>query len=179
MFTVTADISITNGVSISITFTAPTDVTINWDDGTSDTYLAQIGSNTYNHTLGSVTGKQDYDIEVSISTVGGVTVLNLAASANITALSSISALTDLTTLNVAGNDLETLPPVASMVTNLNCSINKLSSSEVNAILILLDGYGLLSGTFNSAGQTPAAPPTGSGITAKNNLIGKGWTVTTA
>jgi hypothetical protein len=61
---------------------------------------------------------------------------------------------------------------------MNCSINRLTSSQVNDILVLLDGYGLLAGTFDSSGQTPSAPPTGSGITAKNNLISKGWTVTT-
>lgn len=178
MFTVTADISITNGVSMSMTFTAPTDITINWDDGTTDTFLSQIGANTYSHTLSIVTGQQDYDIEVSISTVGGVTVLNLSASANIVELSSISALTALTTFNVAGNEIRSISPVASLVTNMNCSINRLTTSQVNDILILLDGYGLLTGTFDSSGQTPAAPPTGAGITAKNNLIGKGWTVTT-
>jgi hypothetical protein len=109
MFTVTADISITDAFSISMTFTAPTDVIIDWADGTTDTFLSQIGANTYNHTLAIITGMQYYPIGVSLSTVGGVTVVNLSASTNIVELSSISALTALTTLNVAGNELNYTP----------------------------------------------------------------------
>lgn len=178
MFTITADITISTSVSFDMTFSVPTDVTINWGDGSSNTYLNQSGSNTYSHTLNEITGQTDYDMQITISTVTGLTVLNSSAGSNIIDLANISALTALITLNVSGNALVSLPPVPATITTLDCSNNNLTSAEVNAILILLDGYGLLSGTFDSSGQTPAAPPTGAGITAANNLIGKGWTVTT-
>jgi len=54
----------------------------------------------------------------------------------------------------------------------------LSQSVVNSILVDLDSHGILNGTVNLSGQTPAAPPSGAGITAAANLVINGWTVTT-
>jgi hypothetical protein len=48
---------------------------------------------------------------------------------------------------------------------------------VNAILVALDANGLSGGVVYLDLGTNAAP-TGGGITAKNNLIAKGWTVAT-
>jgi hypothetical protein len=66
--------------------------------------------------------------------------------------------------------------------NLNLSSNLLPVNNINAILIGLDnasaGRTSFSGTINLSGQTPAAPPSGAGITAKNNLIANGMTVIT-
>jgi hypothetical protein len=56
--------------------------------------------------------------------------------------------------------------------------NELPVSVVNYILSALDTNGASNGTVKLASQTPAAAPTGSGITAAANLVGKGWTVTT-
>lgn len=55
--------------------------------------------------------------------------------------------------------------------------NSLSTSDVDAVLVALDGNGLNNGTVDLSGQTPSAPPTGTGRTAAASLIGKGWTVT--
>ena len=51
------------------------------------------------------------------------------------------------------------------------------TSDVNQLLIDLDTKGWTGGVLNVSGGTNGAP-TGAGITARNNLIGKGWTVTT-
>lgn len=48
---------------------------------------------------------------------------------------------------------------------------------INYILELLDGLGVLAKFADLSGGTNAAP-SGSGITALNNLLGKGWTVDT-
>ncbi|MEK6616898.1 MAG: hypothetical protein AABZ32_12470, partial [Bacteroidota bacterium] len=61
--------------------------------------------------------------------------------------------------------------------NFNAWNNNLDEPSTNGILIWLDKNDELNGTVNLAGGTNA-PPTGAGITAKNNLIAKGWTVTT-
>jgi PKD repeat protein len=53
----------------------------------------------------------------------------------------------------------------------------LTVSEVNSILTKLDANGITGGDVKLWGGTNAAP-TGAGITAKNNLLAKGWTVTT-
>ena len=66
--------------------------------------------------------------------------------------------------------------------NLILNNNALPVAVVNQILVDLDtittGYTGYSGTINLSGQTPAAPPSGAGATAKTNLIGKGFTIVT-
>ena len=92
--------------------------------------------------------------------------------------------------NSAG--LTDFPPIASMnqlentgtafAINLILNNNALPVAVVNQILIDLDtittGYTGYSGTIFLSGQTPAAPPSGAGATAKTNLIGKGFTIVT-
>lgn len=53
----------------------------------------------------------------------------------------------------------------------------ITTTDVNNYLIALDANGLSNGTVFLQ-ETPAAPPSGAGATAKTNLQGKGWTVTT-
>jgi len=62
--------------------------------------------------------------------------------------------------------------------NLVLSECALSVIQVNEILQALDDYGIAGGTIIIQNQTPLAAPTGTGITAKNNLLTKGWTVQT-
>lgn len=65
---------------------------------------------------------------------------------------------------------------------LNLANNLLPVNNINSILIGLDnasaGRTSFSGTITLSGQTPSAPPSGAGITAKNNLIANGMTVIT-
>lgn len=62
---------------------------------------------------------------------------------------------------------------------IDFSGNNFTTAQVNALLIWLDGQ-----TFNAGAKTlyvdqeSTAPPSGAGITAKNSLVSKGWTVTT-
>lgn len=55
--------------------------------------------------------------------------------------------------------------------------NKLNVTSVNDVLVKADNSGLNGGVIDLSGGTNAAP-NGAGITAKNNLIAKGWTVLT-
>lgn len=77
-----------------------------------------------------------------------------------------------------GGNLHSFNPQGYSLQTLDISKEKIPVSEVNAILQAYDSYGSTFGILNISGQTPAAAPTGAGITAKNNLITKGWTVTT-
>lgn len=66
---------------------------------------------------------------------------------------------------------------------LNVTSNQLSTATVNQILIDLDNATAaqtVTGTcqISLQGQTPAAPPSGAGLTARTNLIARGFTVTT-
>ncbi len=55
---------------------------------------------------------------------------------------------------------------------------RLSTSNINTILTTFDAYGTNGGTIDISGQNPPRVPTGAGATAKANLIGRGWTITT-
>jgi hypothetical protein len=68
-----------------------------------------------------------------------------------------------------------LPQQATL---LNLGGNKLNTATVNAILQFYDAANTENYTLNLGSQTPSAPPSGAGITAKDNLIAKGWTVNT-
>lgn len=94
--------------------------------------------------------------------------------------SSLGTIPDTQTIaitnNNSGSPMNIDPFVYNSTTYMSMTPN-FSTSDVNTFLIGLDGNGLSGGNclFN---ETPAAPPSGAGATAKTNLIGKGWTVTT-
>jgi PKD repeat protein len=74
--------------------------------------------------------------------------------------------------------LTTLDTIAlTSCINFNCNYCVLDTTNINNALINLDTFGLNNGAADLSNQTPAAPPSGAGITAMNNLIGKNWTVT--
>lgn len=69
-----------------------------------------------------------------------------------------------------------MPPVNS-ITDFNVGGNNMTSDYVNNVLGNLNQNGYTNGTLIVT-QSPAAPPTGFGVTAKADLIAKGWSVTT-
>lgn len=97
-------------------------------------------------------------------------------------------------IKMDGVNMTAFPPILEMnrrqntigsttfAINLNLSSNQLSISNINSILVGLDnnsaGKTIFSGTITLSAQTPPAPPSGAGITAKNNLIANGMTVIT-
>jgi len=90
----------------------------------------------------------------------------------------ISNLTDLISFYINSNPLTDI----NIVSNINLKFvgignAELSESAVNNILIQLDNNGLTNGGVGLSYGGNAAP-TGAGITAKNNLISKSWTVQT-
>lgn len=96
-------------------------------------------------------------------------------------LSSFATMPDLTLLNCYNNNVS-----AYTTTTLpnwdNCDINVsdlgLTTNEVNAFLIDVDAQSISSTkTLDISGTNQ--PPVGPGITAKNSLIAKGWTVITS
>lgn len=66
--------------------------------------------------------------------------------------------------------------VPASLTSFDLSNNSLTSTEVNRVLIAFDNAGASNGILNLGGNNAA--PTGTGITAKNTLVSRGWTVTT-
>ena len=120
-------------------------------------------------------------------TVTGLATLN-AATARSVAFASTSAvqittadlqtLTGLTLITASASATRlidvTNTPNLTRLDLVNCA---LSTSDVNAILVALDANGKSNGLVQIT-QTPSAPPSGAGATAKTSLQGKGWTVST-
>jgi hypothetical protein len=79
----------------------------------------------------------------------------------------ISSCPLITTLDISGFPL---------ITYFNGAGNSLDQATVDHVLTTLDANGLSGGTC-SIGFGFNAPPSATGLTAKANLIGKGWTVT--
>lgn len=97
---------------------------------------------------------------------------------------SLAKLTGLTRL-----DIERTPNIKTLslalvpnLTIFNQSRSGLTVAEVNQRLVDLDANGKTGGTCQLSqflsGVYSASPPSGAGATAKTNLQGKGWTVTT-
>jgi hypothetical protein len=63
------------------------------------------------------------------------------------------------------------------LSTFSCAYNSLTEGVVNSILTTIDGFGTSDGYIDISGGSNAAP-TGDGITAKDSLINRGWTVLT-
>jgi hypothetical protein len=87
------------------------------------------------------------------------------------------AIEHLVLANIPNIESVTLPTLTASIAYLDLSGIPLSSSDVNAILCLLDSFETTGGTVILDGPNNA-PPTGSGIACASALTGKSWTVTT-
>lgn len=153
----------------------------------------------------SLTGSLNDSPSTSVDFSGfilNVTVsLNISTFPNLTTVDNIpsyvlrlgiGACEALASIN-AGGDLPSAPtqmylqqlPVATIgtfhlgaMTNFDTELSHFTTSEINAFLVALDANGISNGNVNVSQQIPAAPPSGAGITAVTNLIGKGWSVAT-
>jgi len=88
----------------------------------------------------------------------------------------VNALTNLIYLNCSSNFISVLDVSAlTSLTTLKCSSNSMNQAMVDTVLCDVDGLGTNNGTLDTSGN---AIPSAAGIACKNNLIGRGWTVTT-
>ncbi len=92
---------------------------------------------------------------------------------------SLSSLSNLTEFYAERNKLTSFlsGAVSPSILIFDVSINNLSVSAVNDLLVAFDNAGSTTLNFNSSGGTNAAP-TGAGLIAKNNMISRGLTVVT-
>lgn len=103
-----------------------------------------------------------------------ITSLNISGCTSLAAISNVGPLPDISSLTTV--TVTTLPAMISMDLRGGTGA-ALNVASVNAILVALDANGLTNGAVNMSGGTSAAP-TGAGLTAKANLIAKGWFVGT-
>ncbi len=112
--------------------------------------------------------------QLSIMSNPSLTTLSfpaLTAISNVNSYSSISQNSNLSSIS-----MNNLASFANDQFYFNA--NKLPSAQVNTLLVKFASFAGLTGRTIDFRQTPAAPPSGAGITAKNTLITAGNTVTT-
>jgi Leucine-rich repeat (LRR) protein len=119
---------------------------------------------------------------------GGIGTLpvfqSLLLSSNLLPSFSMSLPASLLKLDLSKNKITVFSsplPVPTLLTSLLLNNNLMNTTSVNNVLVYLQGVAWTLGvarTFNSQLQTPTAPPSGAGVTAKTYLQGRGWTVLT-
>jgi hypothetical protein len=124
---------------------------ISWGDGSENVIFSAI-SNSHTYAVPSI-----YDAHIR---------------------GNFSGMTAITTGNLGTRLTNVVLPVDNVLTNVTLRSNKLPTSVINNILYNLDQAGLTNGLLSLQNQSPAAPPTFQGLTSKDNLIAKGWSVTT-
>lgn len=166
------------GTNISEYFQLEIDepVLVEWGDGTSSIYMANIGVNrtVYKQVLASTftyrvyhkgkARKLNCSLNVSGSN-GNITEINGTLPAAIVDFQAEQNL--LTAIPLINNT-----PALNVVRLNN---NQLSAVQVTNVLNSLDNFGLSNGAITIDQQSPAAVPTGP---YKANLISKGWSVVT-
>lgn len=170
---------------------------IDWGDGTIDPFSGGPAFINLNHNYtapGIYTAVLSINDEASVvqkfgvpnSTVLAIRPLGLLSSLdainiqnNLISSLDISNNPQIEQLVLTGNSLTTLDISNNPVLmDITASVNNLTVAAVNSILAQLDAFGLLNGIVDLSGQVPAAPPSGAGIVAANNLTIKGWLVLT-
>jgi hypothetical protein len=120
----------------------------------------------------------DSDFSAFIPNLSGLTSLLYfdMYQCSITGNVDVSILPALTGFDLGGNTGLTSVTIFEQVLNsVNLSNTALTEASVNDILQWLDGGGEENGYVDLSDGT-SATPTGTGLTAYNNLIGKGWDV---
>jgi Leucine-rich repeat (LRR) protein len=114
---------------------------------------------------------------ISVLDVSALTGLgNLYCNSNSISVLDVSALTGLLTLVCYSNSISVLDVSAlTSLATLQCQDNSMNQAMVDTVLCDMDGHGTNNGTLNISDN---AVPSATGIACKNNLVGRGWTVTT-
>lgn len=110
--------------------------------------------------------------------IGGLIGFNNTGLTEVILPITTNKITSLQLFNCNLSDFDLLPisGTSSHDILIELQVNNISTPNVDNILINLDTFGWTGGTLNISGSNGA--PDSPGITAKNNLISKGWTVTT-
>jgi hypothetical protein len=178
------DISVldeTESVKLYLYSTNP--VTIDWDDGTIQTYT--VTTAPYTEISHIYLSKDNYIIKgngLDITTLLNVDILSPSVPANKITSFNVIKLKNLNILGILGS-LLTSANVSGLtkLEFINFAENTLSTNSINEILNTVDSFNTSNYTLILLNQNPLASPSSGppdGITAKANLISRGWTVNT-
>ena len=168
---------------------------------TSLTFLWCFGNNISVLDVSKLTSLDNlvcYFNDISVLDVGALTSLNvLSCGVNNISVLDVSALTALTYLDCHINNISVLDVSAlTALPDLRCNYNNISVLDVSALTLLqkllcqsnsmnqdmvdtvlcdMDSHGTSGGTLNISGN---AAPSATGVACKDNLVARGWSVTT-
>ena len=112
---------------------------------------------------------------IDVSRVTNLEVLDCYDNLNISVL-DVHALTNLIYFGCQNNNISFLDVSAlTKLRKLHCHNNSMNQDMVDIILCDADNYGTSDGDLNISGN---AAPSATGVACKNNLVSRGWTVTT-
>ncbi|MBI4946512.1 MAG: hypothetical protein HY840_08940 [Bacteroidetes bacterium] len=158
---------------------------INFGDGTE--MIGTLGngiltSYPHDYNIPGADASGIYTITITPITAGAFSLMDVLQFDNCKLKDEVIIPADVqpTGIQMPNNKITNLSMQAASFANLTSLVpfnNDIPDSNVNAYLIGLDNNGLLNGFANFGGGTNGTP-SGAGITAKNNLIAKGWTVLT-
>jgi hypothetical protein len=152
------------------------DVIIDWGDGSADEAVTLIGMGAVSVTHGFLASS-----EIEIKDADGLEeIISIANIDNLTSIIIPSSCASLFVIDIEDNTGLTsfeIHPEWVLLTDVILSGNAISVDDINDILITLDTMAIPLSTVDLSGGTNAAP-TGLGVMAKNNMIGRGITVTT-
>ena len=178
--------SVNNPSPMTVNFTG----SIVWGDGNTTTYDLQcLSSLDFKHKYAAV---GNYTLSFNYNYPNYITSFSISRPDSIISISGLGGIlnglpsykkylvldhTKLNSIDLSGNP---------NLSNINFDQNSLGSSALNNILTQIDNSGLTYANCNCGNtipylwikQTVPTPPSGAGITAKNSLISKGWTVIT-
>jgi hypothetical protein len=155
------------------------DITIDWGDGTTETLSGSLSTLAYSHSY----SLGNYQIKIYNTAISTIYCDNYDGESGIgTANSVISVdICDVSISDLIFNFQNTITDLdAALKTTLktcNLGYNQFNTTTVNNILVALDSAGVTSCVVYLS-QSPPAPPSGAGATAKANLISAGNTVNT-
>ena len=127
-------------------------------------------------SLTSLTYLHCYGNSISVLDVSSLTSLTtLYCQNNSISVLDVSNLTSLTHLYCTGNSISVLD-VSSLtsLTTLYCASNSMNQAMVDTVLCDMEAHGTSNGTLNISNN---AVPSGAGLTCRDDLVLRGWTVT--
>ena len=118
-----------------------------------------------------------YGNNISVLDVSALTALTyLDCGNNNISVLDVSALTALPDLRCYNNNISVLDTSAlSLLTKLRCYNNSMDQDMVDTVLCDMDSHGTSNGFLDIHGN---AAPSATGVACKDNLVARGWSVTT-
>lgn len=160
-------------VNIRFKGTPLKEVIINWDDETTTPVILDASEQIFSHNY---TANKIYNITITGNTdeVTGITAQNC----KLIDVLYPAQLTKVEEILMPINQLTSFPDISTFnnIRLFNLLNNNLSEPVVNLILTTIDSFGTSNGQVNLGGTNAA--PTGDALVAKQNLISRGWIVTT-